>query len=95
MDFFKRNKIALFPHPAYSPDLNPIENIWSLLKNNLNKRYKGSLGIGNNKESIEAFKRAILEEWDNIPQESIDNSILSLPRRYQAVIEAKGYYTKY
>jgi hypothetical protein len=41
------------------------------------------------------FKRAILEEWDKIPQKAIDNAILSMPRRYKAVIEAKGWYTKY
>ncbi|USP74627.1 uncharacterized protein yc1106_01901 [Curvularia clavata] len=26
-DWFKRHKITLFDHPAYSPDLNPIENV--------------------------------------------------------------------
>ena len=45
--------------------------------------------------SIEVFKTAILEEWDLIPQEAIDNCILSLPKRWQAVIDAKGYPTKY
>jgi hypothetical protein len=45
--------------------------------------------------SIEAFKKAILEEWDLIPQKDIDNCILSLPKRYKDVIEAKGWYTKY
>ena len=38
---------------------------------------------------------AILQEWKNIPQKDIDNYILSLPKRYRAVIEAKGWYTKY
>uniref|UniRef100_A0A3B4BID6 Tc1-like transposase DDE domain-containing protein n=1 Tax=Periophthalmus magnuspinnatus TaxID=409849 RepID=A0A3B4BID6_9GOBI len=27
-DFFQRNNITLLNHPAYSPDLNPIDNIW-------------------------------------------------------------------
>lgn len=26
-------------HPPYSPDLNPIENVWKLLKGEINKRY--------------------------------------------------------
>jgi transposase len=93
--WFKRNKIALFNHPAYSPDLNPIENVWSLLKDRLNKRPYSSLGIGRGINSINTFKRAIKEEWSKIPQESIDNCILSMPRRYEAVIKAKGWYTKY
>uniref|UniRef100_A0A3Q0QWA4 Tc1-like transposase DDE domain-containing protein n=1 Tax=Amphilophus citrinellus TaxID=61819 RepID=A0A3Q0QWA4_AMPCI len=27
-DFFQENNITLLDHPACSPDLNPIENIW-------------------------------------------------------------------
>uniref|UniRef100_A0A671W9P1 Tc1-like transposase DDE domain-containing protein n=1 Tax=Sparus aurata TaxID=8175 RepID=A0A671W9P1_SPAAU len=27
-DFFQRNNVTLLDHPACSPDLNPIENIW-------------------------------------------------------------------
>jgi hypothetical protein len=69
--------------------------VWSLLKNALNKRPRASLGLGINTKSIEAFIKAIYEEWDLIPQEAIDNCILSLPKRYRDVIEAKGWYTKY
>ncbi|KAJ6196456.1 hypothetical protein J3E72DRAFT_194597, partial [Bipolaris maydis] len=79
--------IKLYPHPPYSPDLNLIEN--------LNNRKTSSLGIGNNSESIKTFKRAIFEEWQAIPQQAIDNYILSLPNRYRKVEEARGWYTKY
>ena len=65
--WFKRNKISLFPHPPYSLNLNPIENIQSILKNRLIKRNRKDLGKGTSEESINAFKRAILEEWNNIP----------------------------
>uniref|UniRef100_A0A8C4E0R5 Tc1-like transposase DDE domain-containing protein n=1 Tax=Dicentrarchus labrax TaxID=13489 RepID=A0A8C4E0R5_DICLA len=27
-DFFQENNVALLDHPACSPDLNPIENVW-------------------------------------------------------------------
>ena len=85
-----RNKVKLYPHPPYSPDLNLIENVWSLLKDRLSKRLFGSLGLGNNKESINSFIKAIKEEWQALSQQDIDNYILSLPRRYNAVVEAKG-----
>ena len=60
--WFKRNKISLFQYPAYSPDLAPIENVWSLLKNRLLKRLETTIGVGLSNASINAFKRAILEE---------------------------------
>ena len=93
--WFKHNKIRLFTHPPYSPDLNPIENIWSILKNRLNKRYNWRLPIIKKDKDVEAFKRIISEEWENIPQEIIDNCILSMPQRYMDLKEAKGSYTKY
>lgn len=62
--WFKRNQVTLFKHPPYSPDLNPIENVWSLLKNALNKRPRQSLGVGASIKSIDTFIKAIKEEWD-------------------------------
>ena len=69
--------------------------MWGLLKNQLSKRPANSLGVRTSKESITTFISAILEEWHKIPQKDIDNCILSMPRRYTRVVEAKGWYTKY
>ena len=87
--------IDIFEHPEYSPDLNPIENVWSLLKNRLNKLPSSSLGIGASQQSIDTFITAIHQKWQKIPQKDIDNCILSMPKRYQKVIEANGWYTTY
>jgi hypothetical protein len=61
-----------------------------IVKKRSKKRPRTSLGFSSSEKGIEAFKAAILEEWDSIPQEAIENCILSLPRRYQAVIDAEG-----
>lgn len=95
LQWFEQNLVTLYPHPPYSPDLNPIENVWSLLKHRISQCPRASLGIGQSLAAGKAFHKAIQEQWEKIPQEVIDNCILSLPRRYQAVIEAKGYQTKY
>ena len=95
LSWFQRNHVRVFEHPPYSPDLNPIENVWSLLKNQLTKLLASSLSVRNNTNSIDTFITAIYQEWHKIPQEDIDNCILLMPRRYKKVVEASGWYTKY
>ena len=34
-EFYIRSKIRYIEWPSYSPDLNPIENLWSLMKEKL------------------------------------------------------------
>ncbi|GFW56261.1 zinc finger MYM-type protein 6 [Trichonephila clavipes] len=41
------------------------------------------------------LRRALLDEWCNIPQDQIDNLILSMPRRYKACIASSGRHTPY
>jgi transposase len=38
MDWFKDQTIEVMDWPGNSPDLNPIENVWSYMKNKLRKR---------------------------------------------------------
>ncbi|GFU91939.1 uncharacterized protein TNCV_3765641, partial [Trichonephila clavipes] len=41
------------------------------------------------------LRRAFLDEWCNIPQDQIDNLILSMPRRCKACIASSGRHTPY
>ena len=93
--WFERNHVKLFSHPPYSPNLNPIENIQGILKNRLSKLPSSLLGKGASEKDINSFIQAIKQEWQKIPQKDIDRSILLLPRRYQAIVDAKGWYTRY
>ena len=74
--------------PAQSPDLNPIEHLWGYLKSMLAEYEHPSSGIQ------ELWKR-IEEEWEKISVEECQKLIESMPRRIQAVLRAKGGYTKY
>ena len=44
--------------PPQSPDLNPIENVWGLVKLRVAQRHP---------KSMEALKKAIREEWKRLP----------------------------
>jgi transposase len=69
--------------PSNSPDLNPIENLWHILHSNVRKRKHQ---LRNGKELIEALE----EEWKKLDMDIINKLIDSMPRRLQAVIDAKG-----
>jgi hypothetical protein len=43
---------------------------------------------------VELWK-SIEREWEDIPKEVCQNLIESMPRRVEAVLKAKGGYTKY
>jgi hypothetical protein len=45
--------------------------------------------------SIQELWERVQKEWDKIPASVYQNLIESMPRRIQAVLEAKGGYTKY
>ncbi|GFW77728.1 DDE_3 domain-containing protein [Trichonephila clavipes] len=60
--------------PAYSPDLNPIEHVWNMVGRRIAARQPPPT-------CLLELRRALLNEWCNIPEDQIDNLILSMPRR--------------
>lgn len=76
-------------HPWYGlRTLNPIENIWNLLKNRLNASIPRPTG----KAEVRA---AVLEEWNHITEENIQKFVDSMPEHIQAVIAANGGHTRW
>ena len=63
--------IETLTHPAASPDLNPIENMWAIMKNGLRKRKTSAT-------SKEELWKRIQEEWDAIPITTVDLIIESM-----------------
>ena len=84
----ENNNLKTLPHPAQSPDLNPIENVWSQLKYKVNKR------VPRPRKILEA-ERAIFEEWKKMDQKYINKLIEGMPKHVNEVIKASGFSTKY
>ena len=55
--FFVEKKVEVLPWPPFSPDLNPIENLWSILKLKVAKM------CPKNREELESL---INREWEKI-----------------------------
>jgi transposase len=86
--WFEEHGFEVLDWPPNSPDLNPIENLWSQLKMALGKHENPPGGI------VELWQR-IEQEWEEITPKQCQDLIESMPRRMSAVIAAKGGPTKY
>lgn len=87
-DWFADHQVNLLPWPSNSPDLNPIEHLWSHLKTRLGEHATYPKGM------LELWDR-VQDEWQKIPLNVVQNLIESMPDRVEAVIKAKGAWTKY
>ncbi|GFV70334.1 transposable element Tcb1 transposase [Trichonephila clavipes] len=69
--------------PAFSPDLNPVEHVWDMLGRPVAAHQPPPTCL------LELL-RSLLDEWSNIPQDQIDNLILSMARRCTDFIALSG-----
>ncbi len=85
-EFLKGKKWTVMQWPSQSPDLNPIEHAFHLLKTKL----KGK--CPKNKQEM---KTVAVEAWQSITMDETQRLVMSMRSRLQAVIDCKGFATKY
>nr|CAH7720054.1 unnamed protein product [Callosobruchus chinensis] len=84
----ENGNIARLEWPAMSPDMNPIERLWNYVSRAMFNR-------NSTPRSTQELIVAATEERDNIPQEVINNLIIGMHRRVDALIRSRGENTKY
>ncbi len=72
--------------PSMSPDLNPTEYLWGILKRKV-EEHKFS--------NIHQFRDVIMEVWKRTPVATCEALVNSMPKRVKAVLENNGGHTKY
>jgi hypothetical protein len=51
--------------------------------------------IGTSEEALKALEDALIEAWNDLPDRLFKQCVDSMLYRVQAVIDAKGWHTKY
>ena len=72
--------------PSRSPDLNPIENFWALLKRSVKRRFP---------QDLDELEECIFDEWDNMPNNVVENLCNFFPDRIRKVKISRGKKIKY
>jgi transposase len=88
MTFLRDEGIQVIEWPARSPDPIPIEHAWDMLSRRVRSRQPPP-------DSIRTLVDALVQEWADIPQESLRRLILSMPQRCSDCIRARGGHTHY
>ncbi len=74
--------------PAQSPELNPIENLWRIIKIQVSAQHHQI-------HLLESMKEVIKEEWKKLTKEDFCACIESMPKWCKLVIKAWGGSIKY
>ncbi len=72
--------------PSVSPDLNPIEHLWGILKLKVEERKVSD---------IHQLCDVVMEEWKRNPVVTCEDLVNSMPNRVKAVLGNNGGHTKY
>uniref|UniRef100_A0AAZ3QUN9 Tc1-like transposase DDE domain-containing protein n=1 Tax=Oncorhynchus tshawytscha TaxID=74940 RepID=A0AAZ3QUN9_ONCTS len=86
--FLQEKGIDAMDWPTRSPALNPIEHIWDVMSRSIHQRHVAP-------QTVQELVDALVQVWEEIPQETIRHLIRSMPRRCREVIRAREGHTHY
>ena len=84
--FMHNHYIRPLDFPPYSPDLNPIENVWREMDLRM---------ASTQADTKDALEKLVQKTWASLTPEYCSKLALSMPKRIAQVIERKGAYTDY
>jgi hypothetical protein len=82
----EENGVVTMDWPSQSPDANPIENVWGIMKSHL---------AGKRIFTLKQLSYQIKKIWNSLSTEYAETLVESMPRRCQAILDNDGDYTSY
>ena len=86
--YLQSEAVTSVPWPAMRPDLNLIEHIWDMLGRRIHAREPPV-------QNIRQLEAALHREWQQLSQQDIRRLTGEMRGRVEAVIQARGGYTRY
>jgi hypothetical protein len=81
-EWLQRNKVkTLWPWPARSPDLNPIEVMWRIVEERCGRAAA---------QTHEELQAAVQKAWDEVPQSTVDALCASFTDCLKECIKVNG-----
>ncbi|KAK7098382.1 hypothetical protein V1264_002693 [Littorina saxatilis] len=88
VDYLQNNAVTTLPWPAMSPDLNPLEHVWDILGRRIQ-------ALQPPVQTLRELEAALHREWLQVTREQIRRLTGGMRRRVDAVIRARGGFTRY
>ena len=85
-NWLHHHNISTLCIPPLSPDLNPIENVWRIMKHRIQgKRFT----------SIDELWNELQIQWNTIPLSYLETLFISMPHRVNQIVRHNGGPTHY
>ncbi|KAE8550201.1 hypothetical protein EYB25_006422 [Talaromyces marneffei] len=89
-DLLRELGLDIMEWPPYSPDLNPIKNIWAIMKTIIINDHPELQNAPDNDQTLYALIQAAKEAWQSIEIRVLKNLSNTMPNRVRAVIPYFG-----